>query len=133
MIKIHALGAAREAIVVADLLLRGFEVYTAVAGNSSFDLGACKETFLLRVEVKGENKAPRTSPVCFTARSQKVDCHKFDILAIVEGQNVRYLRSLLHNFNAASKELVGEEVVDPNTRKDYIARRDAMQKILSIQ
>jgi hypothetical protein len=124
MIPIHAEGAAREAIVKADLLRKGFEVFGAEAGNTSFDIVAYKYGFLLRMEVKGYSKRPHTSPVAVTSGAW--DCRKFDVLASVEGTSVHYFRSVFHNFNAASKELVGEEVIDPNTRKDLLLRRESM-------
>src|ERR1017187_5285102 len=102
-------GAAREAVVTADLLRRGFDVFSAACGNPPFDLVAYKSGIMLRVEVKGSNtRVPRSGPVGSTSRASKVDCRKFDVLAAVDGQSVRYIRSILHPFNAASKELVGE-------------------------
>ena len=125
MIAIHLEGAAREAICKADLFRRGFEVYGTEGGNASFDIVAYKHGILLRVEVKGEAKSPRTSPVAITSTST-MDCHKFDILAVVEGVSVRYLRSVLHTFNAASKELVGKETGSTKTRHDLLLRRKTM-------
>ena len=117
-------GAAREAVVKADLLRRGFEVFQTVCTNSTFDLVAYKHCFLLRVEVKGKHRAPRGNmPIASTKGKGNADCRKFDLLAGVDGKEVRYVRSVLHKFNAVSKELVGEEIEDPNTRKDIIARR----------
>jgi Holliday junction resolvase-like predicted endonuclease len=125
MIQIHAEGAAREAICKADLLRRGFEVFIAGAGNTSFDIVAYKHGILLRVEVKGgHHKIPSTSPVASICKS--LDCRKFDVLAAVEGNTVRYLRSLFHTFNAASKELVGEEVASKMTSKKNLLRRESM-------
>lgn len=126
MIAIHLEGAAREAIAKADLLRKGFEVFGAEAGNTSFDIVAHKYGFLIRVEVKGEAKSPRTSPVAFAAKSNRLDCRKFDILAVVEGNSVRYLRSVLHPFNAASKALVGEEISSNHTTKKNLKRRESM-------
>jgi PD-(D/E)XK endonuclease len=125
MIPIHLEGAAREAIVKADLLRRGFEVYGTESGNCSFDIVAYKHDHLLRIEVKGEAKAPRTSPVAILSAST-MDCRKFDILAVVEGNSVRYLRSILYEFNAASKELVGEETLNHHITKKNLQRRKAM-------
>jgi len=119
-------GAARELVVTTDLLRRGFEVYRSACPHSSFDLIAYKAGFVIRIEVKGEGRAPANSPVGACAPQSKVDCRKFDVLAAVEGNNVRYLRSAMHTFNEASAELVGEEVIDPSTRKDYLARRATM-------
>src|ERR1039458_5324151 len=109
-------GAAREAVVTADLLRRGFDVFSAACGNPPFDLVAYKYGFMLRVEVKGEAKAPRTNaPMGSTAKRSHGDCSDFDILAVVDGSNVRCIRSVLHPFNAASKELVGEELQSNRT------------------
>ena len=122
-------GAAREAVVTADLLRRGFDVFSAACGNPPFDLVAYKSGIMLRVEVKGKHKAPHSNmPIGTTAKRSHGDCREFDIFAAVDGSAVRYIRSVLHTFNAASKELVGEELISPKTRKDYIARRSAMQK-----
>ncbi len=33
-----------------------------------------------------------------------------------------------HAFNSASRELVEEEITNQRTRKDYLARQDALQK-----
>jgi hypothetical protein len=118
-------GAAREATVKADLMRRDFEVYGAECGSASFDLAAYKYGILIRVEVKGEGKAPRTSPVgsCSdNSRANSADCRKFDILAAVDGQNVRYVRSLLCEPNAVTQELVGTESVNPKTPKKHLAR-----------
>jgi hypothetical protein len=125
MIPIHAEGAAREAICKADLLRRGFEVFVAGAGNTSFDIVAYKHGLLLRIEVKGGHHVPHTSPVAICSHSNW-NCHRFDILACVDGSNVRYLRSIFHTFNAASKELVGEEIASKMTRKDLLLRRESM-------
>ena len=125
-------GSARELVVTIDLMRRGFEVFRTVCPNSSFDIVAHKNGFLLRIEVKGDNKTrtPRgTGPVgCIGTRTKTndTDCRKFDILAAVKGNSVRYLRSALHTFNAASKELVGEEVVNPKTTKKNLLRRESM-------
>lgn len=122
-------GAAREAIVKADLLLRGFEVFQAVCPNSTFDLVAHKRGVLLRVEVKGKNHAARgTSPTSSMCKTR--DCRKFDIFAAVEenSNSIRYVRSALHILNDASRELVVKEVVDLSTRKDYIERIETLMK-----
>jgi hypothetical protein len=126
MIKIHALGAAREAICMADLISRGFEVFHAFAGNTSFDIVAYKYGFLLRIEVKGMPAFPRTSPFATLSEASTLNCKKCDIVAGVEGSTVKYARSVLHEFNPASKELVGEEVPDKNIRHDLIQRRKTM-------
>jgi hypothetical protein len=130
MIAIHAEGAAREAIVKADLLRRGFDVFGAEAGNTSFDIVAHKYGFLLRIEVKGDgSKVNHTSPIACTPSKRNTgtpDCRKFDVLAAVKGTSVRYLRSILHEFNAASKELVGEEVESKMTSKKVLERRKSM-------
>jgi len=125
MIPIHAEGAAREAICKADLLRRGFEVFVAEAGNTSFDIVAYKHGLLLRVEVRGRKKAPHTGPVSSMDNRTGV-CTKFDVLAVVDNSEVHYLRSILHTFNEASKELVGEEVASKKTTKKNLLRRESM-------
>ena len=125
MIAIHLEGAAREAVVKANLFRRGFEVYGTEGGNASFDIVAYKYGHLLRVDVRGTKKAPKIGPVSSTDKRTGV-CTKFDILAVVEGNAVRYLRSILHPFNAASKELVGEETVNGNITKKNLLRRKSM-------
>lgn len=126
MIAIHLEGAAREAVVKADLFRRGFEVYGTEGGNSSFDIVAYKHGFLLRIEVKGSNKCPRTSPFAWDSKSINLNCRHCDIVAGVKGNSVRYIRSVLHTFNAASKELVGEEITSSRTRHDMLQRRQSM-------
>jgi hypothetical protein len=125
VIKMHLEGAAREAIVKADLLRKGFEVYGAEGGNSSFDLVAYKYSTLLRVEVKGAQTGPRTGPVSSMDRKTGV-CLKFDVMARVAGNSVCYLRSIIHTLNEASKELVGEEIQSKNTTKKNLQRRKEM-------
>ena len=71
MIAIHLEGAAREAIVKADLFRRGFEVYGTEGGNSSFDIVAYKYGILLRIEVRGIKKAPRTGPASGTEKRSR--------------------------------------------------------------
>jgi hypothetical protein len=128
MIPIHCEGAAREAICMADLISRGFEVFHAFAGNTSFDIVAYKYGFLLRIEVKGMSKFPRTSPFAHTGNTgnHNLNCKKCDIVAGVEGSIVKYARSIFHEFNPASKELVGEETPNKRTRHDLIQRRKTM-------
>ena len=124
----HLEGTAREAIATADLLRRGFEVYGAACGNSSFDLVAYKHGHLLRVEVKGRKKAPRgTGPVGSVSKSSKLDCHKFDILAVIEGNQVWYIRSVLHTLNVASEELITAEAVNKWTTHKNLARATIMK------
>jgi len=124
----HLEGAAREAIATADLLRRGFEVYGAACGNSSFDLVAYKHGHLLRVEVKGRKKAPRgTGPVGSVSKSSKLDCHKFDILAVIEGNQVWYIRSVLHILNVASEELITAETVNKWTTHKNLARATTLK------
>lgn len=121
-------GAARELIVASDLMRRGFEVFRAACANSTFDLVASKHDMLLRVEVVGERsggRVPKNSPVGGTG---KRDCHRFDIIAAVNGEKIRYLRSVLHAFNCASRELVRKETTNPKTTKKNLIRRNAMQK-----
>ena len=113
----QAEGAAREAIVKADLLRRGFEIFSAEYGTTSFDMAAYKHGLFLRVEVKGDTRrVPRNSPVGGILK-RSLDCRKFDVLAAVDNQAVRYMRSLLHGFNAASEELVGAETPSKATTR----------------
>jgi hypothetical protein len=115
-------GAARQAIVIADLLRRDFEVWQEV-GPASVDLIASKHTILLRVEVKGEKHAPTSNLPVFSMRDRggtrnSQSIRWFDVMAIVEKNSVRYSRSGLHTLNSASKELVGEESIPgPTTIK----------------
>ena len=124
----HLEGAAREAIATADLLRKGFEVYGAACGNSSFDLVAYKHGHLLRVEVKGRKKSPRgTGPIGSVSKSSKLDCRKFDILAVIEGNQVWYIRSVLYTLNIASKELITAETVNESTTHKNLARAATMK------
>ena len=47
------LGAVAEARVVAELLARRWEVFTATTGKTAFDLVASRGRDLVRIEVKG--------------------------------------------------------------------------------
>ena len=124
MIAIHLEGAAREAVVKADLLCKGFEVFGAEGGNSSFDLVAYKFGMLLRIEVKGTRKCPRTSPFAHTGSKEGgVDCYKCDVVAGVSGNSVKYVRSIFHMLNSASKELVGKEIQSNRTSHSVLKRR----------
>lgn len=98
-------GSARQAIVVAGLLRRGFEVFSE-EGNSSFDLVAYKYGELLRIEVKGITRTGGRFPKGPIAQ-RKSDCNvdRFDVLATVDGMEVQYNRSILHQMNLASMEL----------------------------
>lgn len=58
-------GAARQALVIVDLLRRGFEVFAEV-GNSSFDLVAHKDGTLIKIEVKGPLHAKERTIMAFT-------------------------------------------------------------------
>jgi hypothetical protein len=125
-------GSIRVNIVSADLQSKSYEVFRE-DGLCSFDLVAHKNGELLRVEVKGDTrtKVPKTSPVASMAgygKKHGIDCRRFDVLAAVdESNNVRYLRSAVHKFTAASKELVGEEVVNSRTTKMRLARRRELE------
>ena len=114
-------GAAREAVVTADLLRKGFEVLTSVSGNSPFDLAVYKGGEWLRIEVKGIRK------------NLMLEMHKaFDVLARVDGAAVRYEHSAFHTPNTLSKELAGECCTNPNTthysmqrRRDFVQKENA--------
>jgi hypothetical protein len=112
-------GAAREAIVVADLLRRGFEVFQAV-GQFSCDLIAHKNGFLLRVEAKGPphpGRIPKGVIGRACEKSGNPKCDRFDILATVVDGTVHYNRSKLFSGNTASSELVGDETPSRYARK----------------
>src|SRR5579872_6612397 len=70
------LGAASELIASADLLLRGFDVFRAVAAACPCDLVAMKDGALIRIEVKSGLQKPPP------------DESKLDVLANVIGRDV---------------------------------------------
>ena len=125
-------GSIRVNIVSADLQSRGFEVFRE-DGLCSFDLVAHKSGELLRVEVKGTNRAPHSgAPVGSTSKSAKLDCRKFDILASVEelkeGFRVQYNHSLAHKHVFASYELTGADEYPTRTTKKNLDRAAQFSK-----
>jgi hypothetical protein len=132
------LGAAREHLVIFDLQMKGFCVYPAGSAHSPHDLKADKYGFTLKVEVKGEHKAPLSGPLTTTPKgshNSNTDCRKFDILAVADEhtRQVRYMRSALHVFNKASKELVGEEVRPSRVNKCILNRVKEMENVSNRQ
>lgn len=89
-----AKGAWAEALVIADLLARGFEVYTAVSPSADCDLVALVDGICLRVEVRfarvnssgGLSIAPREG--------------QWDVLAVVTGDGTVLYDSPLAGFPA---------------------------------
>jgi hypothetical protein len=124
-------GSIRVNIVSADLQSRGYEVFRE-DGLCSFDLVAHKDGELLRVEVKGESKAPRGNLVGSISVAGKLDCRKFDVMAVVEelgqGFGVRYLHSRLHKHTAASYLLTGADECSIHTTKKNINRAANLYK-----
>jgi hypothetical protein len=127
------LGAAREAFVTFDLLMRGFNVYPIFSFHGPHDLTVYKNNIALRIEVKGESRAPFGGPVTSTGASTRkgagIDCRKFDVLAVVNEQTrtVRYLRSVLHPVNEVSQELIGTEARSHRINKRYLERAKNME------
>lgn len=78
-VKAQAVGAAAEAVVTADLLMRGFEIFKAVHNGAGTDLLAVDGLKFYRVEVKAAK----------IRKDGRADCDlrhnwgKFDVLAIV--------------------------------------------------
>src|SRR5271157_2082662 len=94
-------GAEREAIVSADFMHRGFEVFRAV-GNFSCDMLVQKGGYILRVEVRGTGNSRNrrgfpSGPVgCLktSKNSTGSDCTLFDVrvTAMLDG-SLCYQRS----------------------------------------
>jgi hypothetical protein len=124
-------GSIRVNIVSADLQSRGYEVFRE-DGLCSFDLVAHKAGELLRVEVKGEGKAPRGNVVGCTSITAKIDCRKFDVMAVVgelvQGFSVRYLHSRNHTHTVASYLLTGADEVSVHTTKRNLKRAAEFRK-----
>ena len=124
------IGAIRVHYVSIDLQQRGFEVFQE-DGLCSFDLVAHKDGTLLRVEVKGVNgggQTPHGNVVGQT--SYKLDCRRFDILAVVDkGSTVRYLRSLATKADTLTLSLTGEEThSNRTTLKNKIRAKLIMER-----
>ena|ERR1017187_1961583 len=124
-------GSIRVNIVSADLQSRGFEVFRE-DGLCSFDLVAHKDGELLRVEVKGDSehggKVPRGNIIGSISVKNKVDCRKFDIMAAVRGNSVRYLHSQ-HTLTArkhtvAAYALAGSPEYSIHTTKKNLKRAE---------
>lgn len=127
------LGTVRVHVVSIDLQSKGFEVFQE-DGLCSFDLVAHKDGDLIRVEVKGDlkhgGKIPRGNIVGATGQASKLDCRKFDELAVVseaeQGFDVRYLHSqntLSHRKETvAAYELAGIPERSPHTTKKNLKR-----------
>ena len=128
-------GSIRVNIVSADLQSRGFEVFRE-DGLCSFDLVAHKGGELLRVEVKGDHKPgaggkiPRGNVVGGTGANSKMDCRKFDVLAVVgrDDLNVRYLHSQgtlsARKHTVAAYELAGSPEYSIHTTKKNLKRAE---------
>jgi hypothetical protein len=120
-------GSIRVNIVSADLQSRGYEVFRE-DGLCSFDLVAHRDGELLRIEVKGEGKAPHGNVIGCTSAKARVDCRKFDIMAVVkelaEGFGVRYLHSRAHRHTAASYLLTGPDKQSIHTTKKNLKRAE---------
>ena len=126
-------GSIRVNIVSADLQSKGYEVFRE-DGLCSFDLVAHKDGELLKVEVKGDckpgagGKIPRGNVVGGTSASAKIDCRKFDVLAVVgelvQGFSVRYLHSRAHKHTAASYTLTGADGQSIHTTKKNLKRAE---------
>ena len=127
-------GSIRVNIVSADLQNRGFEVFRE-DGLCSFDLVAHKSGELLRVEVKGDHKThtPRGNIVGCTGASSKLDCRKFDIMAVVkelgeQGFSVRYLHSQstlsARKHTVTAYDLAGSPEYSIHTTKKNLKRAE---------
>ncbi len=80
-------GAASELIASVDLLKRGYAVFRAVSPHCPCDLVAMRDGVCLRVEVRTGTLNLSTSNVAIPVR----DADRFDLLAVVVGDQVGYL------------------------------------------
>jgi hypothetical protein len=119
-------GSARENLVKADLLRRGFEVY-AGDGPTSFDICAYKYDAFIRIEVKGIPPSGRfpTGPVNGYLRKP---AEQFDVLATVQDTRIKYNVSVAASFGSTPfaqciTELTNNEGPSIYTTRKYLARR----------
>ena len=84
----NAVGAARELIVAADLILRGYPTFRSITYTDPWDLVAEIGGRLARVNVRTASRRSDGSLVCATPAS------RFDILALVCGSDIEYRPSL---------------------------------------
>ena len=118
-------GSARVAIVIADLLRRGYEVWVEALGDCSCDLIARKSVFL-RIEVKGLQSMTRArfpvGPVTKRAACKQDD--SFDVLAIVDGVHIQYHRNIKYTPDEDSLELTNDhEQISKSTTHRCIESR----------
>jgi PD-(D/E)XK endonuclease len=86
-----AIGAASECKVIADLILKGYEVFRAISSMSSCDLAILRNGKLLRVEVRtGRPSKNRKMP--FWAKPKR---HLSDVFALVLPDHIIYRPPLL--------------------------------------
>ena len=121
-------GSARENLVKADLLRRGFEVY-AGDGPTSFDMCAYKYDAFIRIEVKGIPPSGRfpTGPVNGYLRKP---AEQFDVLATVRDNVIKYNVSVRANFGSTAfaqciLELTNNELPSNRTTRKYLTRRQS--------
>lgn len=79
-------GTMSELIVFTDLLKKGFEVFRALSPSCSCDLAILKDKQLIRVEVTSGYKRLKDNGLSYP----KKDSLKFDLLAVVVGNEVYY-------------------------------------------
>ena len=85
-------GALGEAKVIAKLIEKGFSVFTQFSGKEEFDIVACKEKKLYRIQVKCVKESQENGTFAVTLTSvyklatgnvlRRFDKSKCDILAI---------------------------------------------------
>lgn len=120
-------GSAREALVQADLLRRGFELYTGI-GETSCDMIAYKYDAVVRIEVKGIPASGRfpTGPVNGYLRKP---ADQFDVLATVQGTVIKYNVSTATNYaHGVSLGLCVMELTNNERPNKYTTRKCLAQR-----
>lgn len=84
----HAVGAASELVVAADLLRRGYQVFRAVSGSSRTDLVAYKDDSdrPLKIEVKRGSVVQAG----YVRYSKNTPVGRYDVLAVATDSAVLY-------------------------------------------
>lgn len=101
-------GAISEMLVACDLLNKGFEVFRAVSASASCDLVIFNDNEIVRIEVRTGNRNMSGS---VNAGVSIDDIGRFDILAIVVGDNIEY-------FSDDDINITGTKIIVRH--KDYV-------------
>jgi len=86
------IGTVNELAVIADLLRRNWEVYRAVSADAPCDLAAVVSGHLVRIEVTTGHR--NVDGRLAHPKNKHIGTGRFDILAVVVGQEIAYLPEL---------------------------------------